>query len=135
MKCGTRLFLLLYFLWLIFFKARSTCTVFFKEPQNWHMGTVKFTQSAALLNGHQNVSLCYYVASWTYWRRKMHLLETAPINKMAFRGNESVLVSAAAIKAILEATWPSKEGKGSWLRVGGEEGRLRNAIPWILKEE
>lgn len=52
-----------------------------------------------------------------------------PINKMAFRGSESVLVSAAAIKAILEATWPSKESKGSWLRVGGEEGRLRNAIP------
>lgn len=35
----------------------------------------------------------------------------APINKMALRGNESVLVSAAAIKAILEALWPRKESR------------------------
>lgn len=45
----------------------------------------------------------------------------APINKMAFRGNESVLVSAAAIKAILEALWPRKESKESWFG-GGRKG-------------
>lgn len=37
----------------------------------------------------------------------------APINKMAFRGNESVLVSIAAIKAISEALWPRKENEES----------------------
>ena len=42
----------------------------------------------------------------------------APINKMAFRGNESVLVSAAAIKAILEMPWPRKESKESWFGDG-----------------
>ena len=38
----------------------------------------------------------------------------APINKRAFRGKESVLVSVAAIKAISEALWPRKESEESW---------------------
>lgn len=69
-----------------------------------------------------------YAAMWPAEHicgRKCIFGNIAPINTMAFRGNESVLVSIAAIKAISEALWPRKEMKSPCLV---EARGLRNSI-------
>lgn len=79
LKWDARFDFLLHFLWFYI------CWLFLKQGQLEQicLGTsqltcqdVEFTQSPALLSGDQNVSLCYYVASWTYWWKEMHLFET-----------------------------------------------------------
>lgn len=53
------------------------------------------------------------------------------MNKMTFTGNESILESASAIKAILEALWPRNKEKGSgsgWDVCGGGVKKAKNSI-------